>query len=576
MSFCSKLFVALAAVLVALVAYLLQSDHYLLGLAKVLWRANREVILPAQPVHWQTTSLTPRRSAKAPNILFILADDLGFNDLSGGAGALTPHIDSIGSNGVRFTQAYSAHATCAPSRAAILTGRVPTRMGWEYTPTPKFFGKLIGDLTKWQKIDFPPLFRSDLYKDAPNMEELAVPAEYAVLPQMLRPLGYSSYHLGKWDSGFKNASSPIGRGYDESLSFLLGAGPYGAKGEVVNAKGIPLDTLLLQLTNYHIQHNNGPRFQPEGYITDYLTARAVELIAAAHGPWYLSVSYNAPHNPFQASIEDYNAPDLSHLDHNERVYAAMIRALDRGVGQLLQALRTSGQWDNTIVVFTSDNGGASYASMAPDLNKPFRGFKATLFEGGLRVPALMQWPAQLQAMTVYDQPTMSVDFLPTFIAAAGGNEHEEVQRMMQGIDGKDLLPALMNQSLLEERALFWRCGDYHAMRIGDSKLMTHSHPDKVWYFRLADDPFEQINLAEHANITSKSQLDMLHAQGCPASPGHEGELRCEILRAYDRLLEEDRRQAPALWTSLASVAICIDHIATIPCKRGEEHTYFAN
>lgn len=586
MSFCSKFLLVLAVVLIPLIAFLSQSDHYLLGLLRIIWRANREVILPPQPVHWTTTSQTPRRGQVTPNILFILADDLGFNDLSGGAGVATPHIDSLATNGVHLTQAYASHATCAPSRAAILTGRIPTKMGFEFTPTPKFFGKLIGDMTTWNKIDFPPVFRHELYQNAPNMDDLFVPKNYTMLPEMLAKLDFASYHLGKWDSGFKNEHGPITRGYNESLNFLLGSGPYGSKTDpsIINAKGIPMDMLLLRVTNCNIQHNNGPRFLPDKYMTDYLSEKAVELIHTAHGPWHISVSYNAPHNPFQASVEDFNHPDLAHLEHNPRVYASMIRALDRGVGQMLNALKASGQWDNTLVVFTSDNGGAFYASMAADLNHPFRGYKATFFEGGLRAPTFMQWPAKLAAGSVFDQPMMSVDFVPTFIAAANGLDNPAVQQMLQGVDGVNLLPALLEKAALPERALFWRCGEYRALRKGDIKLMTHITPDKVWYYHLDKDPHEHVNLAERLNITSRTQLIELHAkheQLCGTSRERTDTtdtdgLLCELLSTYSSLLHEERQQLPAQWVSLSSVAICIDHLADVPCKHGEEYIYFDN
>jgi arylsulfatase A-like enzyme len=608
---CSSFLLLIIGVVLPYISYLsLQSEHYLFSLLRVLYKANTEEILPNIPVKWLERQpkriLSTKPNKDAPNIIIILADDLGFNDISGGAGVPTPFIDSIRDNGMTFTQAYSAQATCAPSRAALFTGRMPTKMGFEFTPTPKFFGKLVGDITKLSKIEYPPVFRAHLYKDTPHMEELQVPRNYSMLPEMLKYSGYDTYFMGKWDNGFKEMYTPLNRGYDESLGFIVGAAPYGdpRDKEIVGAKGVPLDTLLFRITNCFVSHNNGPRFRPSKYMTDYLTDEAVSLIRALGGreekekfPWLLTLAYNAPHNPFQALARDFYHEELAHIeDHNLRVYAAMIRALDRGVGEILQVLKETNQYDNTIVLFTSDNGGASYVS-SNDLNKPFRGFKATFFEGGIRVPTFLQWPRLIPAKSQFNAPVIATDFVPTLLSAASNAHYNDEQRaMMHDLDGVDLLPRLLNihgSNREDKRTLYWRSGAYKAMRLGNHKLMLNDMPNKMWYFNLLLDPTEQYNLVnERLQLETAGDVEEVRQRKdelCANSKIRSTEdleentndmtkedLLCQLIVLYEQLLKVDGEQIPSLWPSLASVAICIDHHAGIPCKKGEEYSYFAN
>jgi arylsulfatase A-like enzyme len=330
LSTCSWLFLALTVCLIPLLSFLLPSDYYLFELMRILYRVNTNRVLSTQQVNWlkvPSKAITSAAVTARPNILFILADDLGYNDLSGGAGVATPHIDSLAASGLRFPQAYASQATCAPSRAALFTGRMPTKLGFEFTPTPKFFGKFIGDMTKRANFELPPIYRSELYNSCPKMEDIALPSNVTMLAEHLRQIGYRNYYLGKWDSGFRSPYTPLDRGYDESLAFLMGAMPYGDVSDpsIIKATNSSLDFLLYRVTNFHIQHNNGPKFRPDRYLTDYLTEHTVSLIealAARNQPWLITLAYNAPHNPFQATKEDYEHEDLRHIeDHNLRVYA---------------------------------------------------------------------------------------------------------------------------------------------------------------------------------------------------------------------------------------------------------------
>ncbi|RYG69693.1 hypothetical protein EON64_02090 [archaeon] len=624
-------FLGLALVVVPFAYWALCTDNYILEFIRTIIRANTAIILPPQPVKWLQRPTKARNvpartlQGKKPNIILIVADDLGHNDLSGGADVATPHIDSIGHNGVEFLQSYSAQATCAPSRAALLTGRMPTSIGFEFTPTPKFFGKMIGDMSKLNKVDYAPLFRSEKFNECPEMDSISLPPDVPLLPEMLRDLGYRNFFLGKWDSGFHSPHTPVDRGYDESLAFLLGAVPYapGGSADIVSATNQSLDNLLLRITNFHIVHNNGPRFQPDQYMTDYLSEQAVELIRALYPhstdasngssdnqtnaneaallPFFITLAYNAPHNPFQALRSDYDS--LSHIASPQlRIYAAMIQALDRGVGAVLQALREAGQdiYDNTLVIFTSDNGGASYVK-SDHVNAPFRGFKASFFEGGIRVPLLWQWPARIAAGTVYEEPVISMDIVASILDAARGNEEAEEQSektQPPTLDGMSLLPLLPldgiggnNQHGGEQRVLFWRSGDFRALRLGNHKVLTHLHPNKVWYFNLLLDPTERTNLAtERLNVTSATEAQALskHAHvWCGESYASalvaddtdsmsHASLLCQLFSLLHRLEEVDSKQHAPLWPSLTSIPFCIDKHAGFPCRAGEEYTYFDN
>eukprot|EP01039_Chlorochromonas_danica_P005154 gene5154-5671_t len=575
--------------------FLSGNGRYLVDLLITLYRAKTQKILPNRPVDWLakssiSVSSEDRIGSQTPNILIILADDLGFNDLHGGAGVATPHIDSIASNGITFTQAYATHATCAPSRASLLTARLPSSLGYEITPTPKFFGKLMGLLKTVNKnVPYPSIFRTELYEAFPDMVDVEVPLKYPMIAEMLQPYGYRSFFLGKWDSGFHNSTYPISRGYDESLIFALGGLPYiphHRSSEVVSAVGISFDNLVLPLTNSHVSHNNGPLFEPARYMTDYLTDETVNLIerlsAVQKEPWHIMLAYNAPHNPFQASAEDFNHPDLAHIqDHNERVYAAMIRALDRGVGRILDSLRRTEQHHNTMVLFISDNGGAGYAPRN-GINHPLRGYKATFFEGGVRVPAFLQWPAQLTKSSRHDEPIMLTDFAPTFVAAAMQSLGEVIPETFEEMfDGINLLPYLSRgsqESSMPPRPLYWRSDRYRALRSFDQKLMVHSFPDKVWFFNLSIDPLERVNIAQTVNLTSLSQLEYLVndkalLDQCEVK---EADLLCQILDKYKEMLSIESLKPPPLWQPLNLLPMCVDHRSTETCPEGEDFVYFAN
>ncbi len=492
-----------------------------------------EPLNETQAVSWQQGpasdgSASDNSDSRPPNIVLIVADDLGFNDITFYGGGIaagtvpTPHIDSIAAQGIHFPNGYAGNATCAPSRAALLTGRFPTRVGFEFTPAPPQFARLTaGDG-----------FIAENAKNYPPLEQLGLPASERTLAEMLQQKDYHSIALGKWHLGASEGMTPTDQGFDESLGFLSGAGLFMDKNDagVVNSKQEfdPIDKFLWANLRYAVRYNNGERFKPDSHLTDYLSREAVRAIEANRNrPFFMYLAYNAPHTPLQAEKADYEA--LDHIaDHTERTYAAMLRGLDRGIGQVLAGLKDNALSDNTIVIFTSDNGGAGYVGLS-DLNKPYRGWKITFFEGGIHTPFFMRWPAQIAAGSSYESAVAHVDIFSTALAAAGVELPTD-----RPIDGVNLLDyALIDPQPALSRPLFWRTGGYKVVQQDGWKLQTQEQDGRTWLFNLRTDPTEQSNLSE----------------------SHPEEL--EMLRAA--LYKLDEQMVDPLWPALVEVPIAVDY-----------------
>ena len=264
---------------------------------------------------------------------------------------------------------------------------------------------------------------------------------------------------------------------------------------VVNAKldFDPIDQFLWSRLTYANSFNNdgNERFEPGGYLTDYWTDEAVKVIQNnKNRPFFLYLAHWGIHTPLQATREDYDAVgDIK--PHRLRVYAAMMRALDRSVGRINETLKEEGLAENTIVVFSSDNGGAGYVGL-PGVNKPFRGWKLTNFEGGLRVPLFVKWPKQVAAGARVKKPVAHIDLMPTLVAAADAKMPQSLK-----IDGVDILPLATGRegAAWDRKTLFWQSGYYRVVRHEDWKLQVSDNPKKAWLFNLANDPTEQNDLA---------------------------------------------------------------------------------
>lgn len=384
-----------------------------------------------------------------PDIVFILADDLGWADLGvyGATDHATPHLDRLAEQGVRFTQAYANSAVCSASRFALITGR------YQY--------RLPGGLEE-------PLLRHDL----------GLPPEHPTLPSLLRDCGYHTALIGKWHLGMPPAFGPDRSGYDHFFGNLGGALDYFTHrvGAGDNARR-------------DLWHDDQPA-ERTGYYTDILADEACAYISTPRDqPYFLSLHFTAPHWPWEGpGDEDVPATltSLAHFDGGSIAkYGEIVEALDAAVGRVLDAIERAGRADDTIVVFTSDNGGERFSKMWP-----FTGQKTELLEGGLRVPTLLRWRAVVPAQ-VCDQTTISADWLPTLLEAAGGNPHPDYPT-----DGQSILDVLRGGSPEHPRTLFWRykAQRQRAVRDGDLKYLKIN--ENEFLFDVVADPHERANLKD--------------------------------------------------------------------------------
>jgi arylsulfatase B len=424
-------------------------------------------------------------AAPRPNIILIVADDLGYGEPGcyGGKDVPTPHIDSLARNGARFTSGYATAPFCAASRAALLTGRYQTRFGFEFNP--------IGAANSDPAIGLPTSERT--------------------VADALRESGYATALVGKWHLGGTAKFHPQRRGFDEFFGFLHEghyfvpppwAGhvtwlrrkslPDGSKGRWTSPDGrtvwsTHMDTFEPDYDADNPVLRGGQPVEVTTNLTEAFTREAEDFITRHRAqPFFLYLAYSAVHSPLQGR-DDY-LKKFAHLgDIQRRIFAAMLAQLDDGVGRVLARLRKLGLEENTLIVFLSDNGGPTRELTSS--NAPFRGEKGQLLEGGVRVPFLAQWPGRLPAGRVEARLVSSLDFFPTALAAAGA-------RVEAKLDGVDLLPPLTAPGDAPfRRAHYWRVGAQAAF-IQDGWKIHRGRGDKSWQlYDLANDPGEARDLA---------------------------------------------------------------------------------
>ena len=378
------------------------------------------ILLPAAAV-----AATPAR----PNILVIVGDDLGWGELScqGNPQIPTPHIDSIAKNGVRFTNGYVSGPYCSPTRAGLMTGRYQQRFGHEFNPGPAE-----------QAVD-----------------NFGLSLQETTLPQRLKSAGYATGMFGKWHLGYRPEFHPQQRGFDDYFGFLGGAHSY-----------------LDAASDRHNPILRGTKVVETLDFTTEAFARETNSFIERHRaePWFVYLPFNAVHAPLE-SPEKYLKRFTAIADSKRRTFAAMLSAMDDAVGTVLAKLAELKLEENTLVFFISDNGGPTPSTTSG--NGPLRGFKAQTWEGGIRVPWMVQWKGHVPAGRVDARPVIQLDILPTVLAAAGVAAKPEWK-----LDGVNLLPFLSGeQSGPPHEALFWRFGQQVAVRMGDWKLVKGAGGD---------------------------------------------------------------------------------------------------
>ena len=471
----------------------------LLGLGLIFWKdmlfwllvqtaAPKDNVGPNQEIVWQQGPDT--RSDDRPNVIVIVADDLGINDMTDyddldPSGTMdTPNIDFIANSGIKFKNAYSGSATCAPSRGMIVTGRYATSTGYEFTPVPDGMARAINLFNPEETR-----YMAESVESNPLFDNQGLPAEEITFAETLKDAGYYTAHIGKWHLGRGPNFAPLSQGFDESLMMASGLFLPEDDPNVVNAylPWDPIDKFLWAILDYAASFNESSErdnwFEPKGYLTDYYTDEALKVIEAnKNRPFFLYLAHWGVHTPLQALKSDYDK--LTHIDnHIERVYAAMIMSLDRSVGRIVESLEANGLSDNTWIIFTSDNGGANYIGLRY-INSPYRGWKLTLFEGGIKVP-LIFWKDGITSQEVA-QRAMHIDIMPTIHGLIN-------QELTHSVDGIDLFA---DEYDLNQRPIFWKTGHNKVVIKDNWKLQVEEYSQKQWLFNLADDPTEQLELSD--------------------------------------------------------------------------------
>lgn len=445
-------------------------------------RANRRQLLTGAAGALTAASLAGQGQAAGsgkPNIIFIMADDMGYADVGvyGARGHETPNLDALAADGMMFTQGYANAPICSPTRVGLLTGRYQQRVA---VGLPEPIGKA---LDRADRLD-------------PKLPTLA---------SQLRKQGYATHLVGKWHVGTTPQDSPLLYGYDHYYAITAGAADY-FRHRIDLSRDNPGDGL----------YADDKPVQPKGYLTDILTNEAIKVVEGAGSrPFFLSLHYNAPHWPWEGPEDEAVAATLSNAFHPDggdlQTYGRMIAVMDAGIGRLRAALKARGLDQNTLIVFTSDNGGERFSD-----TWPFTGMKGELLEGGVRVPLVFVWPGHIAPGSKSDQVAISMDMLPTFMAASGGRPDASYPT-----DGDNLLPVLLGQTRPYPRKLFWRykAGEQASVRDGDWKYLKIKNYEHL--YDVAKDPRERAELkAKHPEVFArlKAEWQAWNASMLPYGP----------------------------------------------------------
>lgn len=387
------------------------------------------------------------KADERPNIIYIMVDDMGYADLSitGRKTYSTPTLDAFAKEGMRFTQAYAAAPVCTPTRVAFMTGRFPARN--------------------------PIGLREPLVMDSTDID-LGLSPEIPTVSSLLKKSGYKTALFGKWHLGFKPEFFPLAHGFD----YFYGISPGGA--DYINHRYEGKDVLY---------ENNKP-VKEEGYMTDLITDHVIDYIGKTQGPFFISLQYTAPHWPWQAP-GDLAYPDSAKMSGggSAETYGKMMLNLDQNIGKFLQAIENAELKENTLIIFTSDNGGERYSDMGS-----LKGHKLELWEGGIRVPAWVRWPGKIKPNSSTDQVAVTMDWTVTVLTAAKVKLDDNLK-----FDGINLLPVLVGENKSTDRNLYWRISNrkrWDAFRSGDWKYVKS--PGSEGLYNLSKDIGETTDLKE--------------------------------------------------------------------------------
>ena len=405
--------------------------------------------------------LTISLSAKdKPNIIILLADDLGWADLGfqGSSDIRSPNLDKLAKNGIRFTDGHVSASVCSPSRAGLMTGRYQQRFGHEANSPPPSDGMDIKQIT---------------------------------MADRLKKLGYRTGLIGKWHLGNRDEFYPTQRGFDYFYGLRSGSRSYFYNAQKDDKTG-----------NTKAIEENGKQVKFDGYLTDVFGQKAIDFVNAKNDkPFFLFHSFTAPHGPMHATEED-KALFASIENTKRRSYAAMVWAMDRAIGQLVDSLKASGEFQNTLIWFLSDNGGATGNA---SINLPLAGHKGIKFEGGTRVPFFAHWPKQFKEPKKFDPMMISLDIMPTSLAAAGAKEKD-----LKNLDGINLLPFMQGEKKTPpHQNLYWHKLWFSAMREGPWKLIYVQDYGYALY-NLEKDLGESKNLIKSEKKRSEEMIDQLN------------------------------------------------------------------
>ena len=436
-----------------------------------------------------------------PNIVFILADDLGYADVScyGQRDYTTPNIDRLAIEGLRFTQGYSNSPDCSATRTALITGRYQARLpvGLEEPISPM------------------------------SPKDVGLPPSHPTLPSLLKKAGYGTTLVGKWHLGYLPDFSPLKSGYDHFFGIIGCCADYFNHGaDAPRSYPPPIPGLASQL------HEQEVPVERHGYMTNLLGERAVQTVegfAKSKEPFLLSLHFTAPHWPWEGPDDEAESKRMGSIIHrdggSQRTYVAMVQSLDINIGRVLQALKANGLGSNTIVVFTSDNGGERFSN-----TWPFSGMKHELLEGGLRIPSIVRWPGRIAAGSVSQQVLITMDWMPTLLTAAGTSLDAAYPS-----DGEDLGPIITGRAAPHPRKLYWRykAGSQRAMRDGNWKYLRIAGNE--FLFDVVQDPRERANLKDREkDVFDRLKRDweawngtMLAERSRPAAYFHAGNVTAD-------------------------------------------------